>query len=168
MPESLDDIERLYVAEHRRLERVAAGKVGSSHAADVVHDVFMALWSRGGHEPQAAPVAVSAAYLTGATRFAAINHYRAERRRTALLRRMTEEQYAAAPLPPDHILAARQDLARLREAVAALPERTRQVFLLNRAHQCTYDEIAAALGISYSTVEREIARALLACRASVG
>ena len=168
MSKSLGDIERLYVDEHHRLERIAAGKVGSIHAADVVHDVFMALWSRGRRDPSAGSVAVSAAYLTGATRFAAIDRYRAERRRVALLRRMTEEQYAVAPLPPDHILAARQDLARLREAVAALPERTRQVFLLNRAHQCSYDEIAAALGISYSTVEREIARALLACRASVG
>jgi RNA polymerase sigma-70 factor (ECF subfamily) len=45
-----------------------------------------------------------------------------------------------------------------------LPERTRQIFLLNRVHACSYDEIAAAFGLSYSTVEREIARALLACR----
>lgn len=166
MSKSLGDIERLYVAEHRRLERVAARKVGAVHAADVVHDVFTALWSRVRRDP-ADTDAVSPAYLTGATRFAAIDRYRSERRRADALHRMTEEQYAAAPIPPDRILCARQNLGRLREAVAALPDRTRRVFLLNRVHHCTYDEIAAALGISYSSVEREIARALLACRSSV-
>ncbi|MCB4768575.1 sigma-70 family RNA polymerase sigma factor [Ancylobacter sp. Lp-2] len=162
MSTSLDDIENLYVSEHHRLERVAARRVGAAHAADVVHDVFMALWDRArGDQP------FSPRYLTGATRYAAIGHYRAERRREALLRRMTEEQYAAPVPSPDQIVAARQDLDRLNAVLAALPARTRQIFLLNRAHQCTYDEIAAALEISYSTVEREIARALLACRVGI-
>lgn len=160
MSTSLDDIEDLYASEHRRLERVAARRVGAAHAADVVQDVFMALWAQGAQ-------ACSRSYLTGATRYAAISRYRAERRRALLLGRITEEQYVAPTATPDRIVGGRQDLARLNAAISALPERTRQVFLLNRVHNCTYDEIAAALGTSYSTVEREIARAILACRASI-
>ncbi|MBS7543230.1 RNA polymerase sigma factor [Ancylobacter oerskovii] len=160
MSTGLDDLEELYVSEHLRLQRVAAGKVGPAHAADVVQDVFIALWERGTR-------AVSRNYLTGATRYAAIGRYRAECRRVALLGRLVEEQYAAPVAGPDRLVAARRDLARLNEAIGALPERTRQAFLLNRVHDCTYDEIAAVLGVSYSTVEREIARALLACRASI-
>ncbi|GGF54085.1 DNA-directed RNA polymerase sigma-70 factor [Azorhizobium oxalatiphilum] len=158
----LEDFERLYSAEQRRLERLAARRVGPAHAADVVQEVFAALWARTRGESS-----YSAAYLSGATKFAAISLHRAELRRSRLLETLTEEQYAAPIAPPDQVVAARQDLGRLLETLAALPARTRQVFLLNRMHQCTYDEIAEALGISYATVERDIARTLLALRATL-
>jgi RNA polymerase sigma-70 factor (ECF subfamily) len=48
-----------------------------------------------------------------------------------------------------------------------LPERTRHVFLLSRVHGCTYDEIADTLGLSYIMVEREMAKALVACRSGL-
>lgn len=159
MSTSLDDVESLYASEHRRLERIAARKVGSANAADVVQEVFAALWSRAREH-----IACTPSYLSRATQYAAISHFRAERRRSGFFDRITEEQYAAPVVLPDQVVAARQDLSRLNAAIAALPERTRQVFLLNRLHHCSYDEIAAGLSLSYSTVEREIARALLACR----
>lgn len=159
---SLADFETLYLAEQRRLERLAARRVGPAHAADVVQEVFAALWARTRGERR-----YSAAYLAGATKFAAISHHRAERRRTLFLQALTEEQIAAPVAPPDQVVAARQDLGLLLAALAALPARTRQVFLLNRMHQCTYDEIAEALGVSYATVERDIARTLMALRASL-
>ncbi|MGU3493336.1 RNA polymerase sigma factor [Xanthobacteraceae bacterium A53D] len=161
MSQSLDDIESLYISEYRRLERIAARRVGASSAADVVQEVFAALWARTGGGTY------SPAYLSGATKFAAVDHYRAERRRNLFLRTITEEQYATPAPLPDQTLAARQDLAALMQALALLPDRTRQVFLLNRMHHCTYDEIAEALGLSYSTVEREIARAIMSLRAAL-
>lgn len=159
MSTSVDDVGNLYAREQRRLERRAARRVGVTNAADVVQDVFVALWSRARNH-----IGCQAAYLTRAIDYTAISHQRAERRRASLPLRIIEEQYAAPAALPDQAMAARQDLRLVVEAVAALPERTRQVFLLNRVHACSYDEIAAALGLSYSTVEREIARALLACR----
>lgn len=162
MSPSLDDVESLYVSEHRRLERIAARKVGSANAADVVQDVFAALWSRARDH-----IAWTPAYLSRATQNAAISRFRAERRRSRFFDRVVEEQYAAPVILPDQAVAARQDLRRLNETIAALPDRTRRIFLLNRLHHCSYDEIAAVLGLSYSTVEREIARAILACRQSV-
>jgi RNA polymerase sigma-70 factor (ECF subfamily) len=158
----LDDVESLYVSEHRRLERIAARKVGAASAADVVQDVFATLWSRTREH-----IAFTPSYLSQATRYAAISHFRAERRRSGFFRRITEEQYAAPVALPDQVVAARQELDKLDEAIAALPERTRQVFLLNRLHHCTYDEIAAGLGLSYSTVERDIAKAIMACRSCI-
>ncbi|MCU4178238.1 RNA polymerase sigma factor [Bosea sp. BH3] len=159
MSTRIEDVGDLYATEQRRLERRAARRVGAAHAADVVQDVFVALWTRArGH------VGNPSAYLTRAIDYAAISHVRAERRRASLPQRITEEQYAAPAVLPDQVVAARQDTALLARTIAALPERTRHVFLLNRMHDCSYDEIAAGLGLSYSTVEREIARALLACR----
>lgn len=162
MSSSLDDVGSLYALEHRRLERLAARKVGPSSAADVVQDVFMALWTRAREH-----IGCSSAYLTQATHYTAISHLRAERRRASLPLRLTEEQYASPVAPPDQVLSARQELGEVAAAVAALPERTRRIFLLNRLHHCSYDEIAEGLGLSYSTVEREIARALLACRTAL-
>ncbi len=136
-------------------------KVGRANAADVVQDVFTAIWAKAKEQ-----ISFTPAYLTRATQYGAISQFRAEQRHERLLKGLTEEQYAPPLSLPDQIVAARQDLQRLQEALAALPERTRQVFFLNRMHGCTYDEIAIGLDISYSTVEREIARALFACKNS--
>lgn len=156
-----NEIEALYASERQRLERLARSRVGSMHAADIVQDVFAALWSRA--KEQFAP---SPSYLSQAIRYAAISHFRAEQRRLRLLGSITEEQYMAPVIQPDQIVAARESLTRIETAIAGLPDRTRKVFLLNRFHNCTYDEIAVALDLSYSTVERDIAKAILACRAA--
>ncbi len=41
----------------------------------------------------------------------------------------------------------------IRSAVAALPERAREIFLLNRHAELSYREIAVRLGVSVKTVE---------------
>lgn len=53
------------------------------------------------------------------------------------------------------------DLLRLyRKALAQLPERTREVFLLHRTQDLTYREIGMKLEISIPTVQYHVARAL--------
>ena len=153
------EFEALYASERFRLEKLAGRRIGRSNAADVVQDVFAVLWARAKEHASLTP-----AYLSRATQLTAITHFRAEQRRQKLTKCLTEEQYTQAVIPPDQIVGARQELRHLQTAICNLPERTRQVFMLNRLHACTYDEIAVALDISYSTVEREIAKALLACR----
>ncbi|NGO65944.1 RNA polymerase sigma factor [Rhizobium daejeonense] len=153
------EFEALYVSERVRLEKLAGRMIGRSNAPDTVQDVFMLLWSRAREH-----VCLTPSYLSRATQFTAISHLRAERRRQSLASGLTEEQHAQPVIQPDQIVSARQELQCLQATISNLPARTRQVFLLNRLHDCSYDEIAVALNISYSTVEREIARALLACR----
>ena len=53
---------------------------------------------------------------------------------------------------------ARQELALLRKAIAALPERCRQVFVLRKVHGVPQKEIARQLGISENTVEQHVAK----------
>ena len=53
---------------------------------------------------------------------------------------------------------ARQELALLRKAIAALPERCRQVFTLRKVHGLSQKEIARQLGISENTVEQHVAK----------
>ncbi|MFO7934264.1 MAG: RNA polymerase sigma-70 factor [Bacteroidales bacterium] len=49
---------------------------------------------------------------------------------------------------------------KIREAIEALPEKTRQVFELNRFGGLKYSEIADQLNISVKTVENQMSRAL--------
>ncbi|QDG94581.1 RNA polymerase sigma factor (plasmid) [Rhizobium sp. NIBRBAC000502774] len=159
MADSQKKIEDLYRSHRNRLEHIAQRKVGADDASDVVHDVFTNIWTRSKEIAD-----ISASYLARATQFTAISHFRSRKRREGYFKAITEEQYAASPISPDQVVIGRQELEHFRMRLMSLPERTRQVFLLRRIHACTYNDIAAGLGISYSTVEREMARALLACK----
>lgn len=65
-------------------------------------------------------------------------------------------------------LLASQNLDLVLEAIDALPPKRRQVFLLSRASDMTYPEIAAHCGISVKMVEKHISKAIAACLAKVG
>ena len=59
---------------------------------------------------------------------------------------------------PDRWLDARQMLKRLAEALDRLPERCREVVWLRRVEDLPQKQIAARLGISEKTVEKQIAK----------
>jgi len=65
-----------------------------------------------------------------------------------------------APLQ-DEVIVARARLERVKEGLAKLTPRTREVFLMHRIDGMKYREIAQALDISQSAVEKHIARAAL-------
>lgn len=53
------------------------------------------------------------------------------------------------------------------EAVASLPEKSRQVFLLRKVHGLAHKEIAARMLLSVSSVEKYLRQAILTCRAFI-
>jgi RNA polymerase sigma factor (sigma-70 family) len=69
---------------------------------------------------------------------------------------------------PDRILAGRQELSLIKEAIRSLPPRCREVFLLHRFEGLSYREIAQRFGTSARTVENQIAHALAVCRRAIG
>jgi RNA polymerase sigma factor (sigma-70 family) len=71
-----------------------------------------------------------------------------------------EEIASDVPLQ-DEVIVARARLERVKEGLAKLTPRTREVFLMHRIDGMKYREIAEALGISQSAVEKHIARAAL-------
>lgn len=154
-----EKLEELYRSERSRLERMAARRVGPAAGADVVHDTFTRLWDKAIEH-----IVLTPAYLTRCVRNASIDQLRSDKRIARLPELITEEQYIAPVPTPQQIVAAADGLRHIDQIINGLPERTRHVFILSRVHECTYEEIAATLGVSSSTVEREIAKALLACR----
>lgn len=62
---------------------------------------------------------------------------------------------------PEEILLARDVLQRLGETVADMPPRVREVFILRRIEGLSQRGVAALLGVSVSTVEKHLAKAML-------
>jgi RNA polymerase sigma-70 factor (ECF subfamily) len=65
---------------------------------------------------------------------------------------------------PERIVAFEQAIGIVKRTLLELEPRCRQVFLLRTAHDLRYEEIAARLGISKRTVEREMQHALDVCQ----
>lgn len=93
------------------------------------------------------------------------------RRRRARDRKALEYAVIAATAQtwptPDEEIYSQQRLHSLQGALALLPERCREIFLLHRIDNLTYSEIAVRFGISASAVEKHIARACLLIDATI-
>ncbi len=62
---------------------------------------------------------------------------------------------------------AQESLGLYCEAIAALPEKCRQVFLLRKVHGLAHKEIAQRMSLSVSSVEKYLLRGILECKAFV-
>jgi RNA polymerase sigma-70 factor (ECF subfamily) len=132
-------------------------------AADLRQDTFFRFWLARADWRDGGSVA---AYLVQTARNLALNAQRSQR-----LRRHWDEEARTAPRPtspaPDVLLLQHELTERVSRAVAALPERPREVFSLKRDADLSYAEIAELLEISPRTVEAHMRRALLMLRDSL-
>lgn len=155
---SSSDFARLYATEHGRLSRIVRRLAGSTEAAeDIAHDTFVKL---SGREVGEADIGL----LVRTAQNLARDQRRAERVRTSYAASVTEEQLSQPTASPDQAAAARQELDALFKALKSLPERTQRIFLLSRLDEMTYPQIAKKLGVSVSTVEKDMVSALEFCR----
>lgn len=128
-------------------------------AEELVQDAMLELWRR---REQLDAEGSPQAYLFRATRNRALNHLRhlAVQRRSA---GTLHGEEAREPSAPAELVAEELEDA-LREAIAALPPRCREVFELSRGRGLKYGEIAEALDISVKAVEANMGRALKSLR----
>lgn len=127
----------------------------SGVAEELVQDAMLELWRRRGQlDTEGSPQA----YLFRASRNRALNHLRhlaVQRKSAGALR--AEEGEAASALAE---LVAQELEAAVKEAIAGLPPRCREVFEMSRTRGLKYAEIADALGITVKAVEANMGRAL--------
>ncbi len=64
----------------------------------------------------------------------------------------------------DEQIDARRRFESFCAAVDRLPPLCRRVFVLRKVYRLSHDEIAEVLGVSHSTIEKHVARALIRCR----
>jgi len=82
---------------------------------------------------------------------------------------LDESAHEVASPEPGHVqrINTQQELDRLRKTLLRLPERCRQIYLLNRIEGMTYPEIAAHLEIGVKAVEKQMSKALAKLRQSL-
>lgn len=157
MTAHLLDITRLYIAEQGRLRAYVRRMLRNpATAEDVVQQAFVNLLGRSGEEE-----APSSAYVMQAVRNLALNHLRDSHRR-AQVEMASERLEEIADLTPSPEMAAvhRSELMRLLTALAALPPRRREAFVLSRIEGLSYDEVAARMSVSRNTVITHIIAAM--------
>ncbi|MGC4252321.1 MAG: sigma-70 family RNA polymerase sigma factor [Sphingobium sp.] len=139
----------------RRVRRFAGH---DSHAEDLLQEALARLEVASATQE----IANREAFVMRAARNIAVDESRkaAVRRGTGIDVLSLSHLADDCPLP-DEVMIARERLALVTEAITHMPERTRNIFLMHRLDEMTYREIAAAIGISVSAVEKHIARAVM-------
>lgn len=147
--------EQLFLRHYAQVFRVLYHLVGShEEAEDLVQETFMALYN----QPPAAGAGTSlVAWLCRVALNRGYNALRSQRRAQRRAERLAAEPPAEPPDPPGELLRA-EDRARVRAAIAELPERQGQILLLRYAG-LSYGEIAATLGVALGSVGTLLARA---------
>ncbi|MCI0341076.1 MAG: RNA polymerase sigma factor, partial [Planctomycetales bacterium] len=125
-------------------------------AEDIAQETFLAAYKSLG---SLADRAGARAWLCGIARNMAVSEVRRRGRAAAALPRLP----GRVPEDPGRTLAEREEcernLSRLREAIAALPERARQIVTLRYFGGLAYREIAETLGLSLDVVQVALFRA---------
>lgn len=139
------------------LRRYIAKRANPVDVDDLVQDVLVRMHVRG----QADPIAnvegylfqVAASVLTDRARRDTVRHRGAHHE-------LTEALHPVDDLTPERVLRGREDVDRLANALEEMPELTRDVFVLHRFEEMSYDAIGRHLGISTSAVGRNIMKAI--------
>jgi RNA polymerase sigma factor (sigma-70 family) len=128
-------------------------------ALDVVQDVCVQLLRRPPGEAMDTPLA----FLRHLSIHRAIDRRRADERRAAYV--LDEEQDVAGLhadlIGEEQLLSYKQTVRELEKVVQGLPTRCREVFILNKLHEMTQDEVATHLNISRNMVAKHLSRAMI-------
>ncbi len=153
--ESIDGLQRVILNERPRLLRFLAARGAGDDAEDVLHD----LWQRVAAAPSQ-PVAEPIAYL-----FRAAENLIRDRRRSAVSRgrRQMEWHETSTTLEEEplgeRMLIARERVRQAEAVLAGLGARADRVFRLYRLEGKGQAEIARDLGVSLSSVEKDLQKA---------
>lgn len=154
---------QVFLSQRSQMEALVSRRVGCrATAADLVQDLFLRFWRR-----PLVQVEELSTYLLRCAGNIAIDHLRSENARVRGTEGWMPEQHDHHSSEPQAALEAGNDLRHVEAALRSLPERTRQIFLLNRIHGRKYADIAKVMGLSQSAVEKHMMRALQACKDSL-
>lgn len=151
---------QMFLGERSRLvKRIKRIVDNDATAEDLAQETFLKLWRR-------PPGDDTTGLLYRTAQNLALDHLRAQKvrqRHEEQTQDQEQERYDDEPTPED-IATTIERWHGLMEVLDALPTRTRRIFLLNRVEGETYAAIAKRLNVSVSTVEKDMMRAMRACR----
>jgi RNA polymerase sigma-70 factor (ECF subfamily) len=150
------DVERLFREHNSALLRFIAAKIGSEQEArEIAQEAYVHLLQL--NHPEA--VSYLRAYLFKTASNLAVDRLRQRGRRTHVTS-VAELDFAVFELSPERQVSGEQRLALIESAVAQLPAKCRQAFLLHRIDEVSIEDIAGRMAIGACMVRRYIARAL--------
>jgi RNA polymerase sigma factor (sigma-70 family) len=127
---------------------------------DLVQEAHLRLW----RAKRAGNVRSERGLLFSIARHAAFDSFRRHAKHPT--ERLPEDPDSAVYLDDANaadITSRQEEVALLRQALAALPERCREVLVLRRIHALSHREIAERLGIAEHTVEKQVGIGLRKC-----
>lgn len=151
----------IYLLHFEELSRFLTRRVNTAEAAaDLTQEVFTRIAE---HGEQVENIRHPRGYLYRSAKNLVVETWRSSDEQIADVFE-EEELTSDAELSPEIILQQRQTLDLMLTAIEELPPRCREVFLLHRFEGLSYPQIAEQLDISVSAVEKQMMRAMKACR----
>ena len=136
-----------------------------AEAEDVVHDAFVAVSDRAG---QFAPDRGSVtAWLVTLVRNLAIDRTRRKHRRGEIARTVIAHEPPPSARDPERLTSEATERAKIRAALASLPEAQRQTLEVAFFEGLSYPEIAEREGVPLGTIKSRAARALSSLRTAL-
>ena len=122
-------------------------------AEDITQDTFMKLWEK--REEIKEETVKSYLYTIANNLF--LNRVRHEKVKMNFVEKQTDQRNAESP---EYTLEEKEFKEELEKTIADMPEKQRDVFLMNRIDELTYKEIAERLDLSVKAVEKRMHGAL--------
>ncbi|MEP6933242.1 MAG: sigma-70 family RNA polymerase sigma factor [Nitrospirota bacterium] len=144
------------------LLRFLTAKLGCrEQAADVVQDTFVRIRCL----KDLAAVAQPRAFLYKTALNLTVDLFRRQRVRSERIVQLEATEEMPSTMPSQEVeVEAKERVRLLHEAIANLPPKCRQVFLLHKFMELPHAEIAVRLGISKNMVEKHVIKAMSRCR----
>ena len=122
-------------------------------ATDIAQETFLKIWEK--QHSVKIETAKSLLYKIAGDLF--VSHYRKEKRSYQFFSHFVYDENGQTP---EDVIAFEQLKSNYEKALVKLPEKQRTVFLMSRAENLKYAEIAEILGISVKAVEKRMNYAL--------
>ncbi|MDD2700991.1 MAG: sigma-70 family RNA polymerase sigma factor [Sideroxydans sp.] len=153
----------IYALHFDELSRYLSRRTGAAEvASDMTQEVFARMVEQ---RASVEEIRHPRGYLFRAAKNMLVDNWRGGE---GLAVELNEEAVCEMEDSPESILQRRETLAQLQAVIEDLPPRCKEVFLLHRFEDMSYIEIAERLDITVSAVEKQIMRAMKACRAALG
>jgi RNA polymerase sigma factor (sigma-70 family) len=153
-------LRQLLVARYPEIKARLAQRLGSS---DLAGDAMQDTWLLLSRTKALGAVKSPLGYLFRIALNAARDRLIADRRYLTAAEVDSLVDIADEAPDPANVVEARSDLRELAQRIAGLPPRRRQILIAARLDRVPQREIADRLGISLSSVEKELRLALEAC-----
>ncbi len=152
------DFQKLFYKLYPKLCQYAYRFItNQSVCEDIVQDCFVKYWETSKRENKINNIE---AYLSMSVRNSCISYLR-KKTITEDVEDVKIQGFLTCDSEEDNIESSQTDeIEIIKQALALLPEKCRQIFELNRIHNKSYKEIAQILNISTKTVDNQMGKAI--------